>query len=79
MTTSIYIDDKTKQMATKKAKEDRLSFSAVVRILVSEYAQGKIVIGARSVPTYEVSEVDVDAKTQKKMDSIVSKWRKLNK
>jgi predicted CopG family antitoxin len=75
MTTSLYIDDETKQMATKKAKEDRLSFSAVVRILVSEYAQGKIVIGARSVPSYEVSEVSVDKNTQGKMDEIASKWR----
>jgi antitoxin component of RelBE/YafQ-DinJ toxin-antitoxin module len=79
MTTSLYIDDETKQMATKKAKEDRLSFSAVVRILVSEYAQGKIVIGARSVPSFEVSEVSVDKNTQKKMDEIASKWRNRKK
>lgn len=79
MTTSLYLDKETKEKATLKAKEDKLSFSAVVRILVSEYARGKIVIGARTVSNYEISEIQVDNQTQKKMDSIVSKWHKKNK
>jgi predicted CopG family antitoxin len=78
MTTSLYLDKETKEKAALKAKKDKLSFSAVVRILISEYAQGKIAIGARSVPDYEISEVEIDNKTQKKMDSIVSKWHKKN-
>lgn len=79
MTTSLYLDKETKEKATLKAKKDKLSFSAVVRILVSEYAEGKIVIGARSVNNYESSEVAVDNQTQKKMDNIVSKWRNKKK
>lgn len=75
MTTSLYIDQATKQKAAQKAKKDQLSFSAVVRILLSDYAEGKIVIGARPVIHYEVSEIAVDSETQKKMDKIAAKWR----
>jgi hypothetical protein len=79
MTTSLYIDQKTKQKAAQKAKKDQLSFSAVVRILLSDYADGKIVIGARPVAHYEVSEISVDPETQSKMDGIVKKWRNMKK
>lgn len=75
MTTSLYIDEGTKKRATQKAKNDQLSFSAVVRILLSDYAAGKIVIGARSVPHYQVENIIVEEKTQAKMDGIVEKWR----
>lgn len=79
MTTSLCIDEQTKRKAFKKAKEDQLSFSAVVRILLSDYADGKIVIGARSVKHYEVSEIAVDSVVQEKMDQIAAKWRKKKK
>jgi hypothetical protein len=79
MTTSLYIDEKTKEKASQKAKEDQLSFSAVVRILLSDYANGKIVIGARSVTHYEVSEIPVDQETQVKMDTIITKWHNKKK
>ena len=79
MTTSLYIDQETKEKAAEKAKKDRLSFSAVVRILLSDYANGKIVIGARSITHYEVSNIPVDSQTQAKMDSVVAKWRNKKK
>lgn len=75
MTTSLYIDKETKQKATQKAKKDQLSFSAVVRILLSDYANGKIVIGSHMANSYEVSTIPVDTETQSKMDSIATKWR----
>lgn len=76
MATSLYIDSVTKKKASQKAKKDKLSFSAVVRILLSDYADGKIVIGTSTINHYDVSDVTVDADTQIKMDSIVTKWRK---
>ena len=79
MTTSLYIDKDTKEKAAQKAKKDQLSFSAVVRILLSDYADGKIVIGAHSVNHYEVSTITVDAETQTKMDSIAKKWHNKKK
>lgn len=79
MTTSLYIDKNTKEKATQKAKKDQLSFSAVVRILLADYANGKIVIGAHTVNQYEVSTISVDAETQSKMDSIVKKWNNKKK
>lgn len=79
MTTSLYLDQETKEKAYKKAKADKLSFSAVVRILLTDYADGKIVIGTRSVEHYDVSEIKVDNETQLKMDSIVKKWHNKKK
>lgn len=79
MTTSLYIDKDTKEKAAKKAKKDQLSFSAVVRILLSGYADGQIIIGAHSVNNYEVSTIGVDSETQSKMDSIAKKWRNKKK
>lgn len=79
MTVSLYIDKATKQKASQKARKDQLSFSAVARILLSDYAEGKIVIGTRSVTHYEVSEIPVDNETQRKMDSIAKKWHHKNK
>ena len=79
MTTSLYIDKGTKEKATQKAKEDQLSFSAVVRILLSDYASGKIVIGARAANQYDVSTIAVDAEIQSKMDNIVKKWHNKKK
>lgn len=79
MTTSLYIDQATKQKAAQKAKKDQLSFSAVVRILLSDYAEGKIVIGTRPAPHYEVLNIPVDRETQTKMDAVVAKWRNKKK
>jgi len=79
MTTSLYLDENIKKKVTKKAKENHLSFSAVARILLSDYAEGRIEIGTRSKNMYEVSEISVDSKTQKKMDLIATKWRNLKK
>jgi len=79
MTTSLYIDQATKQKAAQKAKKDQLSFSAVVRILLSDYADGKIVIGARPAVHYEVSNIPVDSETQAKMDAVITKWRNKKK
>ncbi len=74
MTTTLYLDEATKQKAGKKAKQDKLSMSAIMRILLTDYANGKIQIGARTVTQYEVSHISVDDETQTKMDKIAKKW-----
>ena len=79
MTTSLYLDAIIKKKVTERAKENNLSLSTVARILLSDYAEGKIEIGTRSKNMYEVSEISVDNDTQKKMDSIAAKWRNLKK
>lgn len=76
MTTSLYIDEQTRKKAAERAKKDQLSMSAIMRILLSDYADGNIVIGARSVRIDEVSSIEVDARTQKKMDAIMKAWSK---
>ena len=73
MTTSLYIDDATKKKASARAKKDKLSFSAVVRLLLVDYAEGRIEIGTRQ--KYVVEEIPVDKETQKLLDSAASKLR----
>ena len=79
MTISLYIDDETKNKAMKKAKQDKFSLSAVVRVLLTDYAVGNIVIGSRMATHYDISEVSVDESTQKKMDNVITKWRNKKK
>jgi antitoxin component of RelBE/YafQ-DinJ toxin-antitoxin module len=47
MNTSIAIDKKTKLKAEKRAKEEGLSISTIVRIFLNDYANGKINIGTQ--------------------------------
>ncbi|MBI4235538.1 hypothetical protein HY604_04535 [Candidatus Peregrinibacteria bacterium] len=44
---TISIDKKTKDKAAKRAKNDAIPVSTVVRILLSDYADGKIIIGTK--------------------------------
>lgn len=44
---TISIDKKTKDKAAKRAKGDAIPVSTVVRILLNDYADGKIVIGSK--------------------------------
>ena len=62
MNISLSIDDETRKKASLRAKKDKLSFSAVIRILLSDYAEGKIVIGTRSVACPDSLEMPVDKK-----------------
>lgn len=43
---TISIDTKTKEKAAKRAKNDAIPVSTVVRILLNDYAEGKINIGS---------------------------------
>ena len=75
MNTTITIDKTITSLAAKKAKKDKLSVSAVMRILLTDYAKGKIQIGTKIQKEPEVEIIQVDSTTQKKMDEIVSLWR----
>jgi len=75
-TTSLSIDKEIRDLAAKRAKADKLSVSVVARMLLRDYAQGKISIGA-SFPvteTYHTEFISVDTDTQKTMDSISTIW-----
>ncbi|HCW32046.1 MAG: hypothetical protein UT55_C0020G0002 [Candidatus Peregrinibacteria bacterium GW2011_GWE2_39_6] len=75
-TTSISVEKTIRDRAAKKAKADMISFSAVVRVLLIDYANGRIRIGSQSVEEYQVERIDVDKKTQNLMDEVVSEWNK---
>lgn len=49
--TTISIDKETKERAAERAKKDRISVSVIARILLNDYADGKISIGSRVVLT----------------------------
>lgn len=79
MTTTIYIDKKTKEKAAQRAKKDKLSMSAVMRILLSDYADGNIAIRANWVKIDKVEEVPVNQEIQKEIDKVVKIWNRLEK
>ena len=79
MTTTIYLDKKTKERAAKKAKKDNLSMSAVIRVLLSDYVDWKIAVRANWVRIDKVEEVPVTKEIQKKMDAVVRLWRDIEK
>jgi len=76
MNTSIAIRKDIRDQASQKAQADGLSMSAVVRILLLDYASGRIEIGSRAGADVAVENIKVDAKTQKMMDDVVSEWNK---
>jgi len=47
--TTLSIDKDTKKLAAKKASQQKMSVSTVARILLRDYAAGKLEIGSRSV------------------------------
>lgn len=71
MQTSIAVDRFTRDRAAKRAKIERLPLAAVVRLLLNDYADGHLSIGVRTF----AEPLEVDAKTRKKMDTIVGQWR----
>lgn len=76
MTITLAIDPTVRDNAAVRAKRDQLSLSAVARMLLVSYAEGKIDIGARAAQTaeYVVEEVPVDASTQAAMDKVSKAW-----
>lgn len=48
---TISIDQETKKRAAKRAKKDRMTVSVITRILLNDYASGKINIGSQMVLT----------------------------
>ncbi|PIZ75105.1 hypothetical protein COY05_05095 [Candidatus Peregrinibacteria bacterium CG_4_10_14_0_2_um_filter_38_24] len=76
MNTSIAIRKDIRDQASQKAQTDGLSISAVVRILLLDYANGRIEIGSRSNTNIAVEKIEVDSKTQKMMDDVILEWNK---
>lgn len=76
MNTTIAIKKDVRDKALEKARADGLSMSSVVRILLLDYANGKIQIGTRTAEDIVIKSVEVDKGTQKLMDSAISEWNK---
>lgn len=75
-TTSISVEKMIRDKAAQKAKEDMLSFSSVVRILLLDYASGKIRIGSQIKEEPEIELIEVDDDTQALMDGVITEWNK---
>ena len=75
MQTSIAIDKGTKDRAAKRAQSENMPLAAVVRVLLSDYADGRLSIGVRMASTVLAEDVPVDRSTQRKMDDVVAKLR----
>ncbi|MFA6549747.1 MAG: hypothetical protein WCT36_00090 [Candidatus Gracilibacteria bacterium] len=72
--TTILIDKDTKDLASERAKRDRLSLSAVVRILLLDYADGKIKIGSHVVENINTDFIEVNGMMQRRIDNVVKKY-----
>ncbi len=76
MNTTITIKKDVKDKALEKARADGLSMSSVVRILLLDYASGKIQIGTRTAEDIVIKSIEVEKGTQKLMDNVISEWNK---
>ncbi|MEK7563255.1 MAG: hypothetical protein AAB544_02575 [Patescibacteria group bacterium] len=75
MHTSIAIDKVTRDRAAKRAKTERMPLAVVVRVLLTDYAEGRLSIGTRTGHDVTAETILVDEGTQSKMDSVVRQWR----
>lgn len=75
MHTSIAIDKLTRDRAAKRAKGERMPLAMVVRVLLTDYAEGRISIGAHMAHEVRARAIPVDRKTQAKMDAVITQWR----
>lgn len=73
--TSIAIDKITRDRAAKRAHTERMPLAVVVRVLLTDYAEGRISIGTRSQSEVTAETISVDTPIQKKMDSVIHQWR----
>lgn len=74
MHTSISIDKATRDRAAKRAQRENMPLAVVVRILLNEYADGRLGIGARTEMQVTAREIKVDAQTRRKMDGVIEAW-----
>lgn len=74
--TTLSIDKDIRDLAAKRAKMDKMSVSVVARMLLRDYAQGKISIGSTfsASETYHTEFIEVDNEIQKTMNNIGSLW-----
>jgi len=68
--TTIVLPDDLKKQLQKKTKQDGISLSAVSRMLLRDYASGKISIGARpSLDTSHIEAVEPDEWEKKAIEN----------
>lgn len=79
MVMSISIDKEIKDKAMQKAKTDNLPISLVIRLLLLDYANGKIKIGTQTADVAKAEFIEVDDETQKLMDDVITTWDKKHK
>ncbi|TSC60048.1 MAG: Uncharacterized protein Greene041662_274 [Candidatus Peregrinibacteria bacterium Greene0416_62] len=75
MHTSIAIDKITRDRAALRAKNERMPLAMVVRVLLTDYAEGRLSIGTHMQREVTAKSIPVDKATQKRMDSVVAQWR----
>lgn len=77
MLTTLSIDKEIRDKANQKAKQDKMSLSAIARLLLLDYAEWRITIWTRIQERYSVSNVEVDDEIQQKMNQVNDLWNKL--
>ena len=75
MQTSIAIDKITRDRAAKRAHNDRMPLAVIVRVLLTDYAEGRLSIGTRTQHDVVAETIAVDSTIQKKMNTVTKQWR----
>ncbi len=78
MNSTIMVNKSVKETAAKKAKKEGFSLSTVTKILLQDYAEGRVRIGSMPNDAFEIkkiAKITVDSETQKSMDNAVKTWR----
>lgn len=76
-TTTLSVDKTIRDLAAKRARADQISLSAVARLLLRDYAEGKINIGTHMATneSFKSAAVPVDSETQAMMDEFSALWK----
>jgi antitoxin component of RelBE/YafQ-DinJ toxin-antitoxin module len=78
MNSTIMVRKDIKERAAKKAKQEGVSLSTVVRFLLKGYAEGRVGVGLvlnEEVQVEKVAKISLDKETQSFLDNSTKKWR----
>lgn len=73
--TTLSIDKSTKLLADARAKHENIPLSTIVKILLRDYAEGRLNIGAREVPR---DENGFTLKQAQELEKTLQETKKLN-
>jgi len=78
MNSTVMVQKSVKDLAARKAKNEGVSLSTIVKFLLKGYVEGKVNIGLvveENMKVTKIERIPVDAETQELLNNSVRKWR----